>query len=291
MNPWQSRTDEYFPRQANSLMNLPAPPPSLILMTRKAIFCHCGAKLLEPTRAAAISGYLQQAGHPFTEISDLCGTSVDRRSETRDLLLSADEILMIACFPRAVKLLLANCGIDPHSTNFIFVNFRAMSDSEIFAAIDSFFAGGGGGGESSVFQSHSEWPAWFPVIDYSRCSACGQCADFCLFGVYEKRDDKVVVVNPKECKNNCPACGRICPQTAIVFPKYEHAGAIAGAETIDEISEQQRQQIDIDTILGSNIYQALALRKAKRQSIIRTTAMQQAIAERDKALAGKSPKP
>ena len=45
---------------------------------------------------------------------------------------------------------------------------------------------------------------------------------------------------------------------------------------------------DIDTILGSNIYKALEIRKAKRQSIIRSTAMQKAIAERENALAEKS---
>ena len=54
------------------------------------------------------------------------------------------------------------------------------------------------------------------------------------------------------------------------------------------MAEQQRQNHDIDTILGSNIYKALEMRKAKRQSIIRSTAMQKAIAERENALAEKS---
>lgn len=254
-------------------------------MSRKVIFCKCGANLLDSARSARLSEYLQQSGQPFAEISDLCGTAVDRKRETRGLLLSADQILIVACFPRAVKLLLENCGIDLHSLNCNFINFRELSDAQIFAGINSFFAGHAEQGNPSALQSTSEWPAWFPLIDYSRCNACGQCADFCLFGVYQKFEGKVLVVNPKECKNNCPACGRICPQTAIVFPKYEHAGAIAGADSIDEISEQQRQQLDINTILGSNIYQALASRKAKRQSIIRATAMHQATVEREKALA------
>ena len=258
-------------------------------MSRKVILCNCGAKLLEPSRSAAIAEYLKQTGHPFVEMSDLCGTSVDRKIETRGQLLSADQILIIACYPRAVKLLLENCGIDHLALNCNFINFRELSDAQIFVGIDSFIAGNADQGNPAALQGNSGWPAWFPLIDYSRCNACGQCADFCLFGVYQKLEGRVVVVNPKECKNNCPACGRICPQTAIVFPKYEHAGAIGGADSIDEISEQQRQQLDINTILGSNIYQALASRKAKRQSIIRSTAMHQAIAEREKALAEKCP--
>ena len=257
-------------------------------MSKKIFFCNCGAKLISDDRMAAISEYLKQTGHPFATISDLCGCSVDQKGETRDQFLAADEVLIIACYPRSVKLLLENCGIDHQSLKFDFMNFRELSNDQLFTGINLFFDGNTEKGEFSELQSNAEWPSWFPMIDYSRCTACGQCADFCLFGVYEKLDNKVVVVNPKGCKNNCPACGRICPQTAIVFPKYEHAGAIAGADTIDEIAEQQRQQLDIDTILGSNIYQALEMRKAKRQSIIRSTAMQQAIAEREKALAEKN---
>lgn len=263
-------------------------------MNRKVIFCNCGAKLLGPSRAATITAYLKQAGHPFAELSDLCGASVDHPSETRGLLLSAAEILVIACFPRAVKLLLENCGLDPQALNLSFINFREMSDAQVVEGINAFFAdtpGTPGMGATTALEGNTEWPAWFPLIDHSRCNTCGQCADFCLFGVYEKRDGMVVVVNPKECKNNCPACARICPQTAIIFPKYEHAGAIAGADAIDEISEQQRQQLDIDTILGSDIYQALALRKAKRQSIIHSTAMRQALADRDQALAANGSNP
>lgn len=257
-------------------------------MSKKVFFCNCGAKLIGDDRMVAVLEYLKQAGHPFATISDLCGCSVDQKSETRDQFLAADEVLIIACYPRAVKLLLENCGIDHRSLKFDFMNFRELSNDQLFTGINLFFDGNTENREFSELQSNAEWPSWFPMIDYSRCNTCGQCADFCLFGVYEKLDNKVVVVNPKGCKNNCPACGRICPQTAIVFPKYEHAGAIAGAETIDEIAEQQRQQLDIDTILGSNIYQALEMRKAKRQSIIRSTAMQQAIADREKALAEKN---
>jgi Pyruvate/2-oxoacid:ferredoxin oxidoreductase delta subunit len=190
--------------------------------------------------------------------------------------------MIIACYPRAVKLLLNETGVV--SDSFSFLNFRETDNETLFEQIRTF-----GNGDNSPFTqtelaSEPEWLSWFPVIDYARCTSCEQCADFCLFGVYEKVDGKVLVVNPKGCKSNCPACGRICPQTAIVFPKYEHGGAISGADTIDEIEEQQRQRKDIDSILGSDIYNSLEKRKLKRQSIIRSSAMQSAIQERDKAL-------
>ena len=74
-------------------------------------------------------------------------------------------------------------------------------------------------------------PRWYPLIDYSRCTGCRKCMDFCLFGVYALSDGNVVVSNPDNCKNGCPACARTCPQRAIIFPHYFADAAIAGAET------------------------------------------------------------
>jgi Pyruvate/2-oxoacid:ferredoxin oxidoreductase delta subunit len=71
---------------------------------------------------------------------------------------------------------------------------------------------------------------WYPVVDGSRCVNCGHCLQFCLFGVYElDAEGKVVVADPDHCKPGCPACSRICPQSAIMFPLYERDAAIAGA--------------------------------------------------------------
>jgi Pyruvate/2-oxoacid:ferredoxin oxidoreductase delta subunit len=71
---------------------------------------------------------------------------------------------------------------------------------------------------------------WYPVIDGSRCINCQHCLQFCLFGVYElDARGHVTVCNPDQCKPGCPACSRICPQSAIMFPLYEKDAAIAGA--------------------------------------------------------------
>ena len=55
-----------------------------------------------------------------------------------------------------------------------------------------------------------------------------QCLSFCLFGVYGVDDEKrIQVQNQDNCKTNCPACSRVCPEAAIMFPKYK-AGPING---------------------------------------------------------------
>ena len=56
------------------------------------------------------------------------------------------------------------------------------------------------------------WKPWFPVIDYSRCTNCMECLDFCLFGVYNVDSlERLYVENQDACKKGCPACSRVCP--------------------------------------------------------------------------------
>jgi NAD-dependent dihydropyrimidine dehydrogenase PreA subunit len=70
---------------------------------------------------------------------------------------------------------------------------------------------------------------WYPVIDYTRCTNCMECLDFCLFGVYGVDSlDRILVENQDACKRGCPACSRVCPEQAIMFPDYKNA-AISGA--------------------------------------------------------------
>jgi NAD-dependent dihydropyrimidine dehydrogenase PreA subunit len=123
-------------------------------------------------------------------------------------------------------------------------------------------------------------PAWYPVIDYDRCTNCGQCHQFCLFGVYEKDEaGKVTVRNPGSCKNNCPACARICPETAIIFPKVGES-PINGAEITDEVAQKANVKVNVDEILGDDVYAALNARKVKRKSLLNKKKVEQALAER-----------
>jgi ferredoxin len=204
----------------------------------------------------------------------------------RNIFPVNNEYLIVACHSRTVRLLLEKAGVDTTASSFKFVNFFESDIEEIKRETDSFNNGNSIISKASFehISYSSDWISWYPLIDYSRCTVCEQCADFCLFGVYEKSGGKVIVVNPEGCKNNCPACARICPQTAIVFPKYKPGGAIGGSDVIDEIAEQKRQAEDVNALLNGDIYRALEQRKSKRRSIIREEAMNKAIEERLNAL-------
>ena len=110
------------------------------------------------------------------------------------------------------------------------------------------------------------WKPWFPVIDYDRCTNCMQCLSFCLFNVYGVTpDSKITVQNENNCKTDCPACSRVCPEVAILFPKYK-AGPINGDEIHEDDVRREAMKVDISALLGGNIYALLRDRSAKAKS-------------------------
>jgi NAD-dependent dihydropyrimidine dehydrogenase PreA subunit len=87
---------------------------------------------------------------------------------------------------------------------------------------------------------------WYPVIDFSRCTNCMECIDFCLFGVYGVDGNETIVVEQADnCRKGCPACSRVCPQNAIMFPQHK-TPAIAGA-AVDAGS----MKIDLSKLFGA----------------------------------------
>ena len=114
--------------------------------------------------------------------------------------------------------------------------------------------------------SSGPWKPWFPVIDYDRCTNCMQCLSFCLFGVYGVDDDKrIQVQNNDNCKTNCPACSRVCPEAAIMFPKYK-AGPINGDNVSDSDLNREKMKIDISALLGGDVYSMLRTRSERARS-------------------------
>ncbi len=110
------------------------------------------------------------------------------------------------------------------------------------------------------------WKPWFPVIDFGRCTNCMQCLSFCLFDVYGvTTEGKITVQNESNCKTDCPACSRVCPEVAIMFPKYK-AGPINGDEINADDLRREAMKVDVSALLGGDIYAMLRDRSAKAKS-------------------------
>jgi Pyruvate/2-oxoacid:ferredoxin oxidoreductase delta subunit len=104
---------------------------------------------------------------------------------------------------------------------------------------------------------------WYPVIDYSRCTNCMECLDFCLFGVYGVDAlDRILVENQDNCKRGCPACSRVCPEHAIMFPDYKTA-AIAGAP----VGAISGLKIDLTKLFGGGDALAIAAQERDQELV------------------------
>ena len=58
--------------------------------------------------------------------------------------------------------------------------------------------------------------------------------------------DRILVEQQDNCKKGCPACSRVCPENAIIFPQHK-TPAIAGAE-----GEIGGLKIDLSQLFGGD---------------------------------------
>lgn len=75
--------------------------------------------------------------------------------------------------------------------------------------------------------------------------------------------DRILVEEQDNCKKGCPACSRVCPENAIIFPQHK-SPAIAGAD-----GEVSGIKIDLSKLFGGDDG---------------TSALEMAVGERDREL-------
>jgi Pyruvate/2-oxoacid:ferredoxin oxidoreductase delta subunit len=175
----------------------------------------------------------------------------------------ADEIpaIVLARFRAGLQEQLSAAASTASSANdrHRFTDIDGFTDEQILAAVETVR------NDRQAVQ-HGAWKPWFPVIDYDRCTNCMQCLSFCLFGVYgADREGHIQVQNQDNCKTNCPACSRVCPEAAIMFPKYK-SGPINGDVVKDEDLAREKMKVDISALLGGDIYSMLRMRSERAQS-------------------------
>jgi len=170
---------------------------------------------------------LHAAGCDVLLVPHLYYLQADDEAVNRLAHISNDLVVAAWLYPRAVRWTLHGLGIDEKRIATCH-DLRMVSCSEnaaeaILVAVDNKCSEA----PSVDEMTQSVHDRWYPVIDYSRCVSCKQCFGFCLFGVYTVESDRVIASNADSCKHGCPACARVCPQGAILFPHCDDA-AIAG---------------------------------------------------------------
>ena len=164
-------------------------------------------------------------------------------------------LLVLGCFPNGAP----EAVPDEGDVRVTFQDISAKDADAVLALVETERS-------DSELRKPGDWKPWFPVIDFQRCTNCMQCLSFCLFDVYGvDADQNIEVRNAEKCKTNCPACSRVCPEVAILFPKYT-AGPINGAEVEQQDLEREKMKIDVSALLGGDIYSMLRDRHKKAES-------------------------
>ena len=236
------------------------------------IFCGCGGGVIPEEKHKKLASQFKGLDIDVLEMHDLCAFSINEQHVLRELGENYQRKIIAACYPRAVKNILKQGGVD--LGNFEVVNFKELSSEQIQKRLQDDFKIENGEANYQVLKNNLEVPAWYPVIEEERCTLCGKCARFCLFGVYRYNKKNLEVVQPLACKNYCPACGRTCPSSAIIFPRLKENSVLAGAEP--DKSNQITGQGELFVMLSD--------RNRTRQNIFRDGVMKQAEEERRKAL-------
>jgi NAD-dependent dihydropyrimidine dehydrogenase PreA subunit len=250
-------------------------------MTARILYCHCAHARVVPTEVkAGVLERLVEAGAEFEAVPDLCEMAA--RGDARLRELAADPSLKVAaCYPRAVKWLFAAAGATLPDADSQVLNMRTQSAAEVAAALTgSAEPAGDPAADPTLARTLAQsletaaqpgpngkpWKPWFPVIDFTRCTNCMQCLSFCLFDVYGvSAAKKIQVQNQSNCKTDCPACSRVCPEVAIMFPKYRHGPINGDAVSTDDV-RREAMKVDISALLGGDVYSLLRDRSAKAKS-------------------------
>lgn len=243
--------------------------------TNCLIYCNCGAGIIASKKQDHLADSFKELNLDVFELHDICAFSINEKEFLNSLNKDYNKKFIVACYPRAIDNIFKQNNIS--FSNFEVINFRELSVEKIVDLLDEKIDKKSIEVKYEVQKSSLEVPAWYPVIDESRCTLCGQCARFCVFGVYKYNKKSLEVVNPLSCKNNCPACGRTCPASAIIFPRLPEGSVLSGAQPGSE--EQATKPAKKE-----GLFVLLNERNSGRRNIFKQGVMQQAEIEKLKAI-------
>ena len=204
------------------------------MQNKQITLCACASRpFIQQEKVAEIAAAIKNKGYNVIVEPDLCRKVMRKSPDMQQIA----EGVILACYPRAIRSHLNWLGLIANQV----IDIRNGSCEEVLSQFDISYPDNENINDVlkdeflkkiEAFPVENGTDAWYPVLDKDKCIECGKCHDFCLFGVYTVENKRVKVIQPQNCKNNCPACARMCPSKAIIFPKYEKSPINGG--TVEE---------------------------------------------------------
>ena len=242
----------------------------------RILYCRCAySDAIPRTVKDRVLEALVEADLPFLPVVDLCALSARKDPMLRELARSGG-LVILACHERAVRALFEAGGAPLPADGAAILNMRTQTPEAVLKGLPSTGnrparrapkrkTSGASLKAQALRKSLRQqadadrWIPWFPVIDRARCTDCRKCLGFCLFGVFAlSADGRVRVEQPANCKTFCPACARVCPEGAIMFPKHP-TGPVNGGEP-SEGAEDEAMKVDLSRLTQGDLYAALRAR-------------------------------
>ncbi len=221
-------------------------------MKEQVYICNCkNDGKLEKEKINNLTKVLSTCDVDITQIEDICASVIENPKSLQNLFQNKKTTLF-ACEPRAMEWLLKYIDINKSDIDYHNINsFKLESVNTMFET--------GVSSQNTTINYVDKTKPWYPIIDFERCTHCLKCLNFCLFGVYTiDKNKKIAVENPMNCKDMCPACSRVCPEQAIIFPK--HSDSSLSGKIIENIDEDSNL---IEEMQNDDIYNVLEKRRKK----------------------------
>ena len=104
-------------------------------MATRILYCHCAYARVVPaeTKTAVLAG-LTRAGVEFEAVPDLCEMAA-RRDPRLETFAGEPPLRIAACYPRAVKWLLASAGVNTDDARTVVHNMRTEPPDRVIDAL------------------------------------------------------------------------------------------------------------------------------------------------------------
>lgn len=104
-------------------------------MAARILYCHCAyARVVPPATKTAVLKGLADAGVEFDAVPDLCEMSARRDPRLAELTAGGD-LKIAACYPRAVKWLLASAGASEEAQQSRVLNMRTDEPAAVLSSL------------------------------------------------------------------------------------------------------------------------------------------------------------